>query len=171
MFNVTFKGMDVENVQKGKNRYQVGTVNYEYKGEPRQQKIMSFANPQVFKDLQGFTNGDVIGVETTKNGNFTNWSKVEKANGNAAPAVSGTPTTGKVLGSQYETRDERVLRQLHIVRQSSLAQAVASLTPGAKAALDPAVVLERAQQYVDWVYGTEETLGEMGTEDQTVPEE
>jgi hypothetical protein len=45
------------------------------------------------------------------------------------------------------------------VKQSSLSSAVATLSPGAKTALDANAVLELAQKYADWVFTTADTEG------------
>jgi hypothetical protein len=148
----------VEKVTKGKNFYQVATVNYTSNGESRVQKIMSFSNPDTFKNIQTFSAGDALDVTVTKNdAGYNQWAKIAKVD-----AAAATPATGgKVLGSQYETREERQERQLHIVRQSCLGYAVGTLTPGATAALNPEVVKALAEEYVDYVYGTDEIMAEM----------
>jgi hypothetical protein len=150
-FKIKVSEVVVETVQSGKNRYQVANVAYTYNGEARTQKIMSFANPDVFKKVQEAKAGEEYDITLTKNDKgYTQWAKMEPAG--ASGAAEGVKQ-GRVLGSNYETSEERKLRQLHIVKQSSLAQAVQTLTPGAKAALDPQAVVALAQTYVDWVYG------------------
>jgi hypothetical protein len=62
-----------------------------------------------------------------------------------------------VSGSNYETKEERAARQVLIVKQSSLTNAVATLSPGAKAALDANAVIDLAQKYADWVFDKPES--------------
>lgn len=145
----------VENVTKGKNAYGIATVAYRFGNDIRQQKILSFANPDVFKKVQEFPVGAEIEVEVTKNAQgYNQWAKADLVvEGSEAPKSSaGAATGGKVLGNQYETREERLTRQLHIVRQSSISNAVATLAPGSKGPLDADAVLAVAQRYVDFVY-------------------
>lgn len=154
---VTIKNVEVENVVKGKSRYSKATVEYEYRGEPRKQSVMSFSNPDVFKKVQEFI-GQEVEVETTKNAaGYSEWASITATGGvtastanqgaNPAGAATGSAGTTKVTGSNYETRDERAARQVLIVKQSSLAQAVESLGP--KQEVD--AYIDRAQVFVDWV--------------------
>lgn len=154
---VTIKNVDVENVAKGKSRYSKATVDYTYNGQLRQQKIMSFANPDVFKKVQELV-GQTVEVETGKNeSGFSEWKSIQalsdgsvSSGGSANRGASATTT--RVSGSNYETKEERAARQVLIVKQSSLSAAVATLSPGAKGALDPRAVIDLAQQYTDWVF-------------------
>lgn len=64
---------------------------------------------------------------------------------------SGSSQSNSYTQRDYETKEERAARQVSIVRQSSLSNAIATLTVGSKAALKVEEVLEVAQQYVDFV--------------------
>jgi hypothetical protein len=153
-FQATIKEVTVELVVKGKTRYSVANVAYDYKGEARTQKLVSFANPGVFDIVKDLKAGDVIDIETTKNAaGYTEWAKVTPATGEAPAA---TASVGKVTGSNYETAVERAENRVRIVRQSCLGYAINTLTPGAVAALEPDAVIELAQFYVDWVYGSQD---------------
>ena len=140
-------------------------VSYQFNGQARTQKILSFANPDTYKALQEFNAGDQAEVTVTKNAaGYNQWAKIEKVSNESTDKQAGavSPTGGRVLGSQYETREERQTRQLHIVRQSSISNAIAMLTPGAKAPLDVSTVVKVAQDLVDFVYqneGLEEGFG------------
>ena len=162
MPQVQIQNVTVETVTKGSNSYQVAVVSYDNKGATKEKKVMSFSNPAVFSVVKGLTAGTWINVEYAKDDPYFNWAKVEVVDMGAAQASTVAapvaPSAGKVLGSQYETREERQTRQLHIVRQSSLSNAVAMLTPGAKAPLKLEEVLTLAQSLVDFVYGTEDIL-------------
>lgn len=152
---VIFQEVNVENIVKGKARYSIATVTYTSNGRNMQQKLMSFANPDSFAAVQKFTQGQEIEVEITKNdAGYNQWASAKAVDASTAP-VAGAPASsgGKAPVSQYETREERQTRQLHIVRQSSLGYAIAALTPGAKAALKADDVVELAQDFVDFVYG------------------
>lgn len=150
-FNITIQDTRVES----KGKYQVCVVTYTYKGQQKTQNLMSFANPQVFKDVQGF-HGQEVTVEVTKNDKgYDQWAKVYAAGsggGGAAPAPAAKS------GGSYETAAERAQRQVMIVRQSSLGHAVATLTPGSKAPLNPEEVINVAKLYEGYVFGTEKYL-------------
>lgn len=153
-FNITIQDVRVEEVKKGRSSYSIANVVYTFKGTQKEQKLMSFANPQVFKDVQTYK-GQEVAVEVAKNDKgYDQWAKISPV-GAGSTAPGAPPTPGKVTGSNYETADERKMRQLLIVRQSSITNAIATLTPGAKAALDAELVLALAQKYVDFVYGNE----------------
>ena len=170
MPQIVIQDVRLEDVVKGRNRYQVAHVVYtDSKGAQKEKKVMSFSNPSVFNTVKELQSGTNVEVSYAKDDPYFNWAKVEKVDANA-PAPAPAPSGGKVLGSQYETREERHQRQLHIVRQSSLSNAIALLTPGAKAPLKVEDVLDVAQQLVDFVYGTEEILAAPHANNETLPE-
>lgn len=140
----------VENIKKGRNQYSVANVNYSYNGETRSKKILSFANPEVFKLIQEFPTGSELEVEITKNDQgYDQWAKVVKS-GDVKPAA----TSGRVTGSNYETPDERAKRQVLIVRQSSLAQAI-TYHGSASTGATKEEILDTAQEFADWVFDTD----------------
>jgi hypothetical protein len=146
-------------VGEGRKKYGKATVNYAYNGEARRQNVMSFSNPDVFKKVQELQ-GQTVEVEVGKNDKgYSEWRSISAASGTSAPASSASASTTRVSGSNYETKEERAARQVLIVKQSSLSSAVATLSPGAKTALDANAVLELAQKYADWVFTTEDTEG------------
>lgn len=150
-FNITVQ--DVQGPHKVKT-YEELTVVYTFKGANKEQVLRSFANPQVFKAIQGMVGKNVV-VETTKNAKgYDQWSKVTLAS-EAGAVGSAPPPTGKVVGSNYETAEERKLRQMYIIKQSSISNAVEALSVGAKAPLKTSDVLAVAQDFVDWVYGND----------------
>lgn len=160
--SIKVQEVTVETVQKGRNKYQVATVVYTDGGKNFTKKIMSFSNPAVFDTVKNAKSGEEYDVKAVKDGEYWNWASIERAgSGEAKAAVAGTPaaTGGKVLGSNYETADERKIKQLYIIKQSSIANAIA------RAAQHPdpnsVDVLSLAQMYVDFVYGTNETLEQM----------
>lgn len=159
---VTIKNVDVEYIAKGRTKYGKATVDYLFKGEARQQKIMSFANPEVFKKVQELVGQDVE-VELAKNdAGYSEWKSIQSAGTADTTTTDGgaKAPVNRVSGSNYETKEERAARQVLIVKQSSLSAAVATLSPGAKGALDPKAVIETAQEYADWVFETDEGIPE-----------
>ena len=123
-------------------------VNYISEGVTRTQNIVPFANPKVFAVLDDASVGDKFDVTITKNGKYDNWSAI----GPVGSFKQATPTT-KVIGSNYETAEERAIKQRYIVRQSSIANAVA-LSP--KATVGDIIAI--AKQFEEYVFEPAETL-------------
>lgn len=143
----------------GPRKYKKAEVTYTWQGNNRRQTVMSFSNPDVFKTLEGLKLPVNVEVELTKvagkDGNeYTNWAKVTQVgSGESAPTAS--KPAGKVVGSNYETSEERAKRQLMIVRQSSISNAIEFIKVADKDAdlLEVQNVIDVAQQFVDFVYG------------------
>jgi hypothetical protein len=110
---------------------------------------MSFSNPAVFAAVSKIKNPTVVEVEND-GAPYYNWTQLKLVAEEAAPkaVVAGSV---KVATSTYETAEERKVKQLYIVRQSSITNAIA------RAAHNPDPnsidVLALAQMYVDFVYG------------------
>lgn len=151
---------DVTNefVQKGKNGYNKLTVVYTANGKNSTKMLMSFTNPAVFSTMKDATSGSSWEVEVKKNGEYWDWVAVKPAG--AEPPKAAAPTAGRITGSNYETPEERKARQLYIIKQSSISNAIETLSPGSKTALNPDDVIALAQRYVDWVYGTQDLFDE-----------
>jgi hypothetical protein len=167
---VTIKSVDVEWVGEGRKKYGKATVNYAYNGEARRQNVMSFSNPDVFKKVQELQ-GQTVEVEVGKNDKgYSEWRSITASGAaSAAPATGVTSNATRVSGSNYETKEERAARQVLIVKQSSLSSAVATLSPGAKTALDANAVIELAQKYADWVFDTPADASGFATIEQDLP--
>lgn len=151
-FKIVLQEVIVEKVEKGRAKYEIANVTYTFNGNNKTTKIMSFVNPQVFKDVQSFSPGTELVVETIKNAQgYDQWSKVSVA-GAAAPASASSAPQAR---STYETPEERKIKQLYIIKQSSISTAVQTLSVGAKVPPTPDEVLKLAQVYVDFVYGNE----------------
>ena len=137
----------------------VAYKNLTREGKIEGKKIMPFQNPDVHANLQKATMGQVFEVTTVKEGEYWQWSNVQEVakGSNMEPQTSaassgyaskGTPSPK----STYETPEERALRQRMIVRQSSLSNAIDTLSvnPG-KDKLATEQVLALAKIYFDWV--------------------
>ena len=147
-----------------KNGRQYQTIEVTYKGNDGKvanKKLMSFSNPDVFRQAQTWEKGDVVNVATEKDdAGYWQWTKI-LADGEEAPAPTSQSVgassprannTTRVTGSNYETKEERALRQLMIVRQSSLSNAVATLATHSKA-LSSDEVVALAKKYERFVMG------------------
>lgn len=160
---VIFQDFQTEYVSKGKQGYEKGTVTYTVNGQNRTQSMVSFTNPAVFKLLKEVSSGTVLEVEITKNAaGYNQWASASRVEAGAAPAATASPAV-RVSGSNYETADERKLKQMFIVKQSSISSAIALLTAGLKPGAEaPGVgqVLDVAQEFVDFVYGVNDIIGD-----------
>ena len=160
---ITIQEVNKEFKTKGKGKWSELQVTYTDNGKNFQKKILSFQNPAVFEALQDAKQGDIYDVTVTKDGEYYNWSSAKKvdkdAASNAAPAA---PSSGRVLGSNYETADERRLKQLYIIKQSSISNAIefAKMRTPEEEPYTPGDIPTLAQQFVDFVYGVEEIVDE-----------
>lgn len=132
-----------EAVKQGKFFYV--PLEYNDKGKDFKKKIMDFANKEIYATMKQAKVGEQydIAVEKDNNG-YWQWKTASLVAANSAPAA-GTNSAGTVR-STYETPEERAVKQVLIVRQSCLAQAVALL--GNSLIAD---VLDVAEQFADWV--------------------
>lgn len=127
------------------------------KAQTRSKKIMSFSNPAVFSTLKDAVKGDVFDVEMEKNGEYWNWTSVAKVDGSvasapaSAPGLSKAPAPSPAGRSNFETPEERALRQRLIVRQSSLTAALTYWKESGEG-FGLEQVLTTAEQLHDWVY-------------------
>jgi len=154
------------NTNRNGREYQSLEVTYkDDQGRVSSKKLMSFSNPEVFKTAQTWEKGDAVNIAMEKDdAGYWQWTKI-LANGEAAPAptnasaggastsaprTSTAKPTNRVTGSNYETKEERALRQRMIVRQSSLSNAVATLATHGKP-LSSADVVTLAKQYEQFV--------------------
>lgn len=156
---VTIQEVTVETVKKGNNKpYYKALVTHEANGKSGVKQIMSFANPSVFDAVKNASSGSEWDVEIKKEGDFWNWISMTALDGDStAPTkTSGgsavKPTGGKVLGSTYETPDERKIKQMYIIKQSSISNAIEYLKATREGGFDAEDITSTAQVFVDFVY-------------------
>ena len=155
----------IENVVKGKSRYSKASVAYSYNGEARTQTVMSFTNPEVFKRVQESV-GQEVDVTITKNdAGYNTWAAIGPLGSSPADAPSPASPTApvglaaaatRVTGSNYETPAERAQKQVYIVKQSSLSNAITLLLNTGEKNPTTKEVVETAQQFVNYVFDTDE---------------
>lgn len=161
---ITVLSVTVSTTPTAKGSYQSAEVAYKAEdGQVKGKKVMSFgAGAPAFKALSKAQPGEVYSVTPVKNDkDFWDWTDVKKLDGSSGastqtgvtqPTETARPA-GKVMGSNYETSDERAAKQVFIVRQSSIANAVA--LKGSKAT--PEEVIAVAKQFEAFVFSKEET--------------
>lgn len=164
---VTIVDVAVEVGKPGPKGWSKAVVSYVGPKGPSKQTIMSFKAPTLFKAIQDAV-GKTVEVATVQNEKgYWDWTGITEA---AATAPQGTRPGAPATKPYVDTREtpaERAQRQVMIVKQSSLSNAVNTLVAGAKAPPDPKAVLELAQTFVDWVMDIdlEPTTDENGFED------
>lgn len=140
-----------EYVKTARGGYNKAVVVYEVDGNRKTHNLMDFLNKQVYNTIATAQPGASFEVTTRQNDKgYPEWAAAESAS--AAATSSPTPTTRTAPTSNYETREERAIRQRLIVRQSSLSAAIATLTPGSKSALNPDEVEALAERYNSFVF-------------------
>lgn len=155
---ITVIDVGTPNTHAAKNGRSYQSLEVTYKGADGKvgnKKLMSFSNPSVFKAASSWTKGDVVDVVTQKDdAGYWQWTGLGTGDNQVAQQSTASASTGtRVTGSNYETKEERAERQKLIVRQSSLSNAIAILTVGAKE-VKKADVLALATELNDWVFNT-----------------
>lgn len=155
---ITIQEVVVTKTSKGKNSWFNADVTYTDVKQDKEftKKLISFKNPKVFGVIQKASPGQQYNIEVRKDGDYWEWVAIEDAStADEAPAERAKPAVAATTRSgNWETPEERAARQVYIIRQSSLATAVTLLGPKAKVS----DVINVAQQFVDYVLGTEETV-------------
>jgi len=159
----------VTTVPTAKGSYQVCELafkNKTFQDKVEGKKIMSFAEKEAFTTLSTASMGSVFTVVRVKDDKgYWKWQSVTPG-ANAAEAASSGNASSK---STYETADERAARQVMIVRQSSISNAIALLktekhTPTTKDILDV------AKEFEDFVFGKKavdnETFSDLDEEEE-----
>jgi hypothetical protein len=150
--------------------------NNSFQGKVEGKKVTQY-NEAAFKVLADPSSiGKTFEVEIEKKDGFNNWVSMKQVGAGdvaqqvapAAPRAASAASTP--VRSTYETPEERAIKQVYIVKQSSVSNAIATLSVGAKK-LEPADVLKLAQEYTDFVFG-KKSPGASGFEDfPDVPDE
>ena len=142
----------------GGKSYQCIEIAYKKNGKIEGKKIISFVNPGVFQAVQELKPGDIATVETEKSlpnasgQSFWQWTSIttggEVATSTPVAAIGATKTV-----SQYETREERQLRQNYIIKQSSISSAIALFVANGNKKVSANDVITTASLFVDYIYG------------------
>ena len=131
------------------NQYYTIEVIYKAEGKPNlnTKKLMSFKFPEVFKVMEGASRGEFYEVTNVKEGQYWNWTEARKASDSPAETPQKKEGGTRVVGSNYETPEEREWNRTRIIRQSCINYAVNLLEkPSSSEA-----VLETAAIFENWV--------------------
>lgn len=156
--NITLLSVDIKTqpTKNGKS-YQVADVAYKnntFQGKVEGKKVMSFgATADAFKTLAVASPGESYTIEVVKNAaGYNDWVSMVKGEASSAPAASAASKAPVAAPkSNYETSEERAQRQVYIIRQSSLASAISTLSTGGKNPPNPDAVIALASKYVGFV--------------------
>jgi hypothetical protein len=133
-----------------KGKYNQLTVNYSADGKDQQKKVMSFTFKDVYETLKKTQAGDAFDIKLEKDGKYWNWTEAKSLGKEDVP--TGTMVSKKGAGG-WETPEERAARQIYIVRQSSISNALAYLALHKNAEeLSVSTTLEIAKQFEDFVF-------------------
>jgi hypothetical protein len=154
----------------GKGTYGLLIITYRSNGKVAEKKLTSFANPSVFKYFEAAKKGDSVDVTSVKNDKTGYWDWIAIGTGEAQ--VAQQPSTNnsatRVTGSNYETKEERAVKQRYIVRQSSVANAIAALGISAKSTPKSGEIVELAKVFEAYVFSQPSALDmlveEMGSD-------
>ena len=141
----------IEQKQGPKAAYSVFKLDYEADGRVGSRNIMEFSR-DAFKALRDAAVGSFWDVVVEKNGKYYDWKGVTKADG--ASAASGEARTAPSGGGNWkgESPEERAAKQVYIIRQSSIASAVALVAAsGKKDLMNAQDVITCAEAFENWV--------------------
>jgi hypothetical protein len=141
---------------------EVAYKNLTFQGKVESKKLFDFGvQADSFKTLATATPTTIFDVEVVKNtAGYNDWVKVTKGTV-AQPAADAGATSSAGRGNSsastapakgnWETPEERAKKQVYIIRQSSLANAVATLSVGAKTAPKREDIIELAKYFEGYV--------------------
>ena len=171
-FKIVIQEVKIEEVRNGRNKYDKAEVVYSFNGQNRTQKLMSFSNPGVFTQVRNMKQGETYDVEVVKNdAGFNQWAKIVAVSGEPAPGVAegGKPApAGRTSVSTYETAEERKIKQMYIIKQSSISSAIEFYKQRPDARPEISDIVAVAQEFVDFVYGNQEV--DLFQQDNDIPE-
>jgi hypothetical protein len=146
--------MQIELVSKGRlykeGNYQKIEIEYIRDGKTQKKKLVAIGDTKevVRKLVQDFNEGDLIEVKMVKSDDDKYWNWVDLT---PVEAGAGKKTSTQVKSGTWETPEERAKKQVYIVRQSSVANALEFHKNNAKLTIEE--VLKTAKTIEDFVFG------------------
>ena len=134
--------------------------NKSFQDKVEGKKVMPFGNKEVFDVLKNSEKGDVFFIGRTKNTDgFWDWDKISAESNSykqveeVSHPISKSPISKAVSSSSnWETAEDRAKKQVYIIRQSSLTNAVNTLVGN----VNPDDVKVTAQTYINFVLGIDD---------------
>lgn len=150
-----------QSIQKGKSQWEQMDVSYKNleTGKISGKTLISFKYPEVWKFFKEVDSGTEVNVHIEKIGEFWHWTgtgdevaqdKQADWPSKSVASPSAAPTS-KYVNRDYETAEERAWRQILIVRQSSVSNAIASLRTEKAAPPSLDAILAAAAEIENWV--------------------
>ncbi len=153
-----------ENIKQDKNGKAFSTIEvfYTVDGKARQKKVMTFTK-EIYATCKNAKAGDEFTLVQKKNGEYWDWVSLTPATGAASESNegAGTPTSAATSGyssaGSYsrESNEERAKRQVMIVRQNSLTNAVAFYNVKGQSDITPDDIVEVAKEFEAYVLNFE----------------
>lgn len=156
--NINIELIDVTVEDKGK--YKIAQVAYRDQGKAKDKKVMSFgAQENAFKYLQkleGKAKGINLTVSMEKNKDgYWDWISLTEGSSQSAAAAPTSGGNAVPARGNWETPEERAARQVYIVKQSSLSNAIAVLNQ-IKKSYEVTEVITLAKEFEAFVFGYNE---------------
>lgn len=120
-------------------------------GKTEGKKLVPFGDSEaVYKVFKDAKPGNQFTVTSEKGEKYWSWTGATAV---APGSIKGSEVSAKVTvpKSTYETPEERAKKQVYIVKQSSISNAIELLSVGAKSPANVQTVLDVAQKFTDWV--------------------
>lgn len=155
MFNIEIINVKVEN----KGKYKVAVVNHKTTdGKVDSKNVFSFgAAKPAFTELVNATQGDVFEIDSQKIKNekdgkeYWTWVAAKRVDAGSVKGT-GAPVAKTAPKSSYESTEERAARQVYIVRQSSIANAIEYLGYWEQKDVNVDKIISVAKQFEDYVF-------------------
>ena len=147
-YKITVLKLDITKAPKG---YSVAEVAYKTAdGKTKGMKVLDFVQKDVFATLKTVKAGDVLEANFEQNAKgfwqFKDVVLTSEKGDTSVPAASPVKS-----GGNWETSDERAKRQVMIVRQSSLSNAIGYLALTGDKKVVPGDVIDIAEQFEAYV--------------------
>lgn len=125
-------------------------LHYNRDGKPTKRLLVNVAySKEVFAKLRGASVGDKYEIELKKDGEFWNWVGANKISSDYVAAPAGGKAATSTAKSPYETSEERAARQVYIVRQSSISNAITvALSRGDQSTAGIIAIAKQFEAYV-----------------------
>lgn len=140
-------------------KYRSCTVTYKgTDGKPESKRLMSFVYKDVFKLMSEAQQGDCfdVKIEKVKNDNdgkeYWQWTEAVSAGKSIGGSSSSSSTPSP--RSSYENAEERAQRQIYIVRQSSISNALEYIQAQGTKKFSEDDVIKTAKVFEAYVFGT-----------------
>jgi len=163
---VTILSVSIEHMPGKNGGYDKAEVAFKGDdGKVSGKNLVSFNAPEAFAVVKAASNGDILDVTTEKDAKgYWQWVKVVKVDAAQAAAQQAVASTTKTTSATttprntYETPEERVQKQIYIVRQSAINAAIATLASPDGIVVED--VLQLAREYEKFVYRKDEVKSE-----------